>query len=82
MTRTCTHTGVSASNIVLLCQDFVENNVQNRGRGDSGSPVFRIAGGSRVTLLGNLWGGNSSGTLFVYSPIANIESELGPLTTQ
>ena len=28
MTRTCTHTGVSGSNIVLLCQDFVENSVQ------------------------------------------------------
>jgi hypothetical protein len=82
VTRTCTHTGVSASNIVLLCQDFVENNVQIVAGGDSGSPVFRIAGGSRVTLLGNLWGGNSSGTLFVYSPIANIQSELGSLTTR
>ena len=50
--------------------------------GDSGSPVFsRIKADGSVTLLGNLWGGNSSGTLFVYSPIANIESELGALTT-
>ena len=32
-------------------------------------------------LLGNLWGGNSSGTVFVYSPIANIERELGALAT-
>jgi hypothetical protein len=82
VTRTCTHTGVSASNIVLLCQDFVESSVQIVAGGDSGSPVFRLAGGDRVTLLGNLWGGNSSGTLFVYSPIANIERELGSLTTQ
>jgi hypothetical protein len=82
VTRTCTHTGVLGSNIVLLCQDFVESSVQIVAGGDSGSPVFRIAGGgNRVTLLGNLWGGNSSGTLFVYSPIANIESELGSLTT-
>jgi len=80
VTRTCTHTGVSASNIVLLCQDFVENIAAIVAGGDSGSPVFRIAGGNRVTLLGNLWGGNSSGTLFVYSPIAGIESELGSLT--
>ena len=49
--------------------------------GDSGSPVFRINHNGQVTLLGNLWGGNSSGTQFVYSPIANIERELGPLTT-
>jgi len=81
VTRTCVNTGVSASNIVLLCQDFVENDRQIVAGGDSGSPVFRINNSGRVTLLGNLWGGNSSGTLFVYSPIANIERELGPLTT-
>jgi len=81
VTRTCVTTGVSASNIVLLCQDFVANDQQIVAGGDSGSPVFRINNSGRVTLLGNLWGGNSSGTLFVYSPIANIEHELGPLTT-
>jgi hypothetical protein len=46
--------------------------------GDSGSPVF--SGTSNVTLLGILWGG--SGNQFVYSPIANIEQELGALTTR
>jgi hypothetical protein len=83
VTRTCTNTGVSGSNIVLLCQTFVENNsaiiVQG---GDSGSPVFRIDSGDNVTLLGNLWGGNSSGTLFVYSPMSGIEAELGALQTR
>jgi hypothetical protein len=82
VTRKCVDTGVSGTNIVLLCQDFVESNVQLVAGGDSGSPVFRIGSGSNVTLLGNLWGGNSSGTLFVYSPIANIEAELGPLMTK
>jgi hypothetical protein len=67
---------------VLLCQDFVENSVQIVDGGDSGSPVFRITSRSNVALLGNLWGGNSSGTLFVYSPIANIEREFGDLTTR
>lgn len=81
VTRTCVNTGMSDTNIVLLCQDFVENTVQIVNSGDSGSPVFRINAGDSVTLLGNLWGGNSSGTLFVYSPIANIERELGALTT-
>jgi len=81
VTRTCVNTGVSASNIVLLCQDFVENTVPIVAGGDSGSPVFRVNNSGRATLLGNLWGANSSGTLFVYSPIANIEHELGPLTT-
>jgi hypothetical protein len=81
VTRTCVNTSVAASNIVLLCQDFVENQVQIVAGGDSGSPVFRINTNGGVTLLGNLWGGTSSGTLFVYSPIANIEQELGALTT-
>jgi len=80
VTRTNVNTGVSGSNIVLLGQVFVENTVQIVAGGDSGSPVFHIDG-STATLLGNLWGGNSSGTLFVYSPIANIERELGLLTT-
>jgi len=78
VTNTCVNTGVSGSNIVLLCQNFVDAGV---GAGDSGSPVFRIVSGDSIMLQGTLWGGNSSGTLFVYSPIANIESELGALTT-
>jgi hypothetical protein len=78
VTRTCTDTGVSASNIVLLCQDFVESaSVQLVGGGDSGSPTFRIERNGSATLLGNLWGGNSSGTLFVYSRVGNVKQELG-----
>jgi hypothetical protein len=52
------------------------------GPGDSGSNVFSWGGGSTVSLRGILWGGNSAGTLFVYSPIANVErgDELGALT--
>jgi len=78
VSATCVTTGVSGSNIVQLCQTFVNAGV---GGGDSGSDVFAQTGGSNVTLLGILWGGNSSGTQFVYSPISNIEQELGPLTT-
>jgi hypothetical protein len=82
VTQTCANTGVSGTNIVLFCQDFVEKKtVTIVAGGDSGSPVFRIEADSSVTLLGNLWGGNSSGTLFVYSPIKNIEDELGELST-
>ncbi|HWP99487.1 MAG TPA: hypothetical protein VNK92_03355 [Vicinamibacterales bacterium] len=81
VTRTCVNTAVSGTNIVLLCQDFVEHTVRIVDSGDSGSPVFRIEADGSVTLLGNLWGGSSSGTTFVYSPIANIERELGSLAT-
>jgi hypothetical protein len=50
------------------------------GGGDSGSPVFGQPSGSNVALLGILWGGSGS-TLYVYSPIGNIEQELGALQT-
>ena len=80
---TCVDTGVSGSTIVLLCQTFVTGSGVIVQGGDSGSPVFASTNGSNnVTLLGGLWGGNQSGTQFVYSPIANIRSELGDLTTK
>jgi len=77
ITNTCVNTGVSGSNIVQLCQNFVAAGV---GPGDSGSDVF-LDTRAGVRLLGVLWGGNGAGTQFVYSPIANIQQELGPLTT-
>jgi hypothetical protein len=73
VTRTCANIAVSGSNITQLCQDLVNAGV---GSGDSGSPVF-----AGSTLLGILWGGNSSGTTYVFSPISGIERELGPLAT-
>ena len=80
VTSSCVDTGVSGSNILLLCQDFVAAGV---GGGDSGSPVFKIdeANPDNATLYGILWGGASDGTYFVYSPLDNVESELGTLTT-
>ena len=78
VTNTCVNTGVSHTRIVQLCQTFVSAGV---GPGDSGSDIFGLTDGSTVRLLGILWGGNSAGTQFVYSPISNVERELGPLTT-
>lgn len=77
ITNTCVTTAVSGSSIALICQNFVSAGV---GGGDSGSDVFAQSGGG-ARLLGVLWGGNGAGTQFVYSPIANVERELGPLTT-
>jgi hypothetical protein len=76
LTNTCVNTNVSGTNITMLCQNWVQAKV---GAGDSGSPVF--IGTSSVKLAGILWGGNSSGTTFVYSTISRIEQELGSLTT-
>ena len=78
ITNTCVNTGVSGSRIVQLCQTFVSARV---GGGDSGSDVFQIAAGSNVKLAGVLWGGNSAGTQFVFSPFGNVTRELGTLIT-
>lgn len=77
ITNTCVNTGVSGTNIVQLCQNFVNAGV---GGGDSGSDVFALNPDGTARLLGILWGGSGAST-FVYSPIANVEAELGPLTT-
>jgi hypothetical protein len=78
VTNTCVNVNVSGSNVTQLCQTLVSAGV---GAGDSGSPVFRRQGtGSNVTLVGILWGGSGS-SLYVFSPISNIEAELGALRT-
>jgi hypothetical protein len=77
VTNKCVNTAVSGTNIVQLCQDFVSAGV---GGGDSSSPVFFIGTtGNDVQLRGILWGGNTSGTQFVYSPIQSVEDELGTI---
>jgi len=78
ITNTCVNTGVSGSNIVQLCQTFVSAGV---GGGDSGSDVFQVTSGTNVKLAGILWGGNSNGTQFVFSPLANVVKDLGALQT-
>lgn len=81
VTNTCVTVNVSGSNIQLLCQTIVQNSgVKIVGGGDSGSPVFQRGSNDDVTLVGILWGGNSAGDLFVFSPLKNIQDELGGLT--
>jgi hypothetical protein len=78
VTNTNVTTSVSGTNVAQIGQTFVAAGV---GSGDSGSPVF-IGGttGGNATLAGILWGGSGSSS-FVFSPISNIEQELGALTT-
>lgn len=81
VTATCVTTNVSGTNITQLCQTFVEaGGAVVVGGGDSGSNVFRITSGDNVELVGILWGGNSTGTLFVFSPLKQIRDELGAIT--
>jgi hypothetical protein len=59
---------------------LVSSNQQIVAGGDSGSPVFRLTSGDNVELVGILWGGSSSGDRFVFSPLKNIQDELGGVT--
>ena len=79
VTNTCVNTSVSGSNIMQLCQTFVQNpgGATVVGGGDSGSGVFRITSGDNVQLVGILWGGSSDNKLFVFSPLSQIQQELG-----
>jgi hypothetical protein len=77
---TCVTVNVSGSNVQQICQTLVTNNSASIvGAGDSGSPVFKITSGDNVTLVGILWGGGGS-TQFVFSPLKNIQDELGGVT--
>jgi hypothetical protein len=78
VTNTCVNVNVSGTKITQLCQTIVSATV---GGGDSGSDVFTITSGTNVQLNGILWGGSTDGKLFVFSPLANVKGELGPLTT-
>jgi hypothetical protein len=75
MGQSCVNINVSGSNIHMLCQTTVNASVAG---GDSGSPVFTVQN-SNATLVGILWGGSSSGNLFVFSPLEGIVRELGAL---
>ncbi|HEX2092955.1 MAG TPA: hypothetical protein VHG28_11155 [Longimicrobiaceae bacterium] len=77
VSSTCANVNVSGSDITQLCQNIVGAAVNS---GDSGSPVFYWSGsGGNVTFYGLLWGGST--TQFVFSSMANIERELGALST-
>jgi hypothetical protein len=80
VTATCANVAVTGTQFLLLCQSIVTSDQTIVGGGDSGSAVFGGTG-PNVTLYGILWGGSSDGKTFVYSPIANVEVELGALTT-
>jgi hypothetical protein len=78
VTNTCVTTNVSGSTVQLLCQSFVSDpgGATVVSGGDSGSPVFTNSNSS-ATLVGILWGGSSDNKLFVFSPLKNIQDELG-----
>lgn len=76
VSRSCVNSSVQGSTVYLFCQTIVTAGVAG---GDSGSDVFRITSGDNVQLVGILWGGASDNSYFVFSPLANVVRELGPM---
>ena len=79
---TCADVQETGTDIVEICQDFVE---AGSGPGDSGAGVFERVDStsSNVLLTGILWGGGTldGAPVFVMSAMENVEFELGPLIT-
>lgn len=77
---TCVDVLIADAGVALLCQDGFLTGV---GGGDSGSPVFesRAPFTNDVSLYGLLCcsGGTTFGPVAFFSPLENIEEELGPL---
>lgn len=77
VTRTCINVNAFNQNgdtgLTQLCQ--VLSNIKS-DRGDSGSPIFKRGRSGTATLYGILWGGGT------FSPIGNIERELGQLNSR
>lgn len=79
VSRTCVNTAVSGSTVMQLCQTFVQSSSATIvSGGDSGSSVW--TGSGNVTIVGLLWGGSSDNRTFIFSPISQVEQELGTLT--
>jgi hypothetical protein len=68
------------SDTVLLCQMTVNGSLALDG--DSGSPVFQIASGNQVRLLGLLWGSRTLNGVPQYSasPMPEVELDVGPFS--
>ncbi len=72
--NTCANVNVKNTNITMLCQDSA---TYDSWFGDSGSPVF-YADGTDASLVGINWGAGGNAW---FSPISNVENELGALST-
>jgi hypothetical protein len=83
VSATCVNVNVDGTSITQLCQTLVGSEAPGSpvivGPGDSGSPIFLLTGDGTARLAGLLWGGTPEGTLLAFSPLNNIQRELGDL---
>ncbi|HEX6314242.1 MAG TPA: hypothetical protein VFZ73_05255 [Gemmatimonadaceae bacterium] len=82
VTATCENVSVTDSHITQLCQSLVSAYVDG---GDSGSPVFGMHADGTAFLAGILWGSSTdlvtNEVQFIFSPLGQVEAELGELAT-
>jgi len=82
VTATCENVSVTDSHITQLCQSLVSAYVDG---GDSGSPVFGLHTDGTAFLAGILWGSSTdlvtNEVQFIFSPLGQVEAELGELAT-
>lgn len=81
VTRTCFNQdfdGYPVGPVTFLCSYEANGGVNG---GDSGSAVFLWGGGSNVTLTGQLFGGRTDNTHFIFSPWNNIQGIMGNIVT-
>jgi hypothetical protein len=83
VSATCVNVNIDGTSITQLCQTLVGSEAPGSrvivGPGDSGSPIFIVNGDGSATLAGILWGGTPEGTLLAFSPLTNVQRELGDL---
>ncbi|HEX2450689.1 MAG TPA: hypothetical protein VHJ69_06100 [Gemmatimonadales bacterium] len=83
VTATCVNVNIDGTSITQLCQTLAGLEGAGHpvivGPGDSGSPIFIKTGDNTVTLAGILWGGTPEGGLLAFSPLKNVQQELGDL---
>jgi hypothetical protein len=83
VSATCVNVNVDGSSTTQLCQTLVGTEAPGSpvivGPGDSGSPLFLLKGDGTARLAGLVWGGTPEGTLLAFSPLNNIQRELGDL---
>ena len=83
VSATCVNVNVDGTSITQLCQTLVGSEAPGSpvivGAGDSGSPIFLVTSNGTARLAGILWGGTPEGTLLAFSPLKNVQRELGDL---
>ncbi len=83
VSATCANVNIDGTSITQLCQTLAGLEGAGHpvivGPGDSGSPVFIRNSDESATLAGILWGGTPEGGLIAFSPLVNVQRELGDL---